>query len=317
MDFIKEGYKGRIEWYWYLLTLFLVFVFWQLIGIMPLLITAYLKVGNMKDFMNAANTMFTSLDINSNLYFFLILFTLISGLFGLLIGVKFLHKKLIKNIITARQKIDWKRVIFAFSFWFVISTVFIFIEIMVGNEGLIWNFKPIPFIILVIISFIFVPLQTSFEELLFRGYLMQSLGILVKNRWMPLLLTSIIFGLLHGANPEVAKVGWGIMVFYIGTGLLFGVSTLMDEGTELALGMHAANNIVAAIFVTTDWAVFQTDALYIDTSEPSLGWSTFMPVFVLYPIVLFIFSKKYNWKNWKEKLFGSIEKPTLKTEIID
>ena len=122
-----------------------------------------------------------------------------------------------------------------------------------------------------------LPFQTSAEELVFRGYLMQGLGVLAKNRWFPLIITSVAFGLLHGMNPEVAILGWGIMVFYIGTGLLYGISTLMDEGTELALGLHAANNVLAAIYVTTDWTVFQTDALYIDTSEPSLGWETFFP----------------------------------------
>ena len=33
------------------------------------------------------------------------------------------------------------------------------------------------------------------------------------------------------------------MIYYIGTGFLFGIMTLMDEGTELALGFHAANNL--------------------------------------------------------------------------
>jgi len=45
-----------------------------------------------------------------------------------------------------------------------------------------------------------------------------------------------------------------------------------------------------------------------------LGWETYLPVFVLYPIVLLILSKKYGWKNWQEKLFGKIEKPTIITE---
>jgi hypothetical protein len=180
-------------------------------------------------------------------------------------------------------------------------------------ETFTWNFKPIPFIILVLISFLLFPLQTTFEELLFRGYFMQGLGILVKNRWLPLLLTSAAFGLLHGANPEVEKLGYIIMVFYIGTGLFFGMVTLLDEGTELALGLHAANNIAAAIFITQNWTVFQTEALLIDNSEPSVGYETFIPVFVLYPIMLFIFSKKYHWTNWKEKLFGKIEKPNVKT----
>ena len=306
MDFIKEGFKGRIEWYWYLITLGIVFFFWQIIGIIPLVAVASVKAGSVDKFLESAKDQFISLGIDSNLYLFLALFTLISGLLGLLLGVRFIHNRLIKNIITARKSVDWSRVGFAFTLWFMISLGMLMIGVFAEPENLVWNFKPIPFAILVIISFLLIPLQTSFEELLFRGYLMQGLGVLAKNRWLPLLLTSIVFGLLHGANPEVEKLGWGIMVFYIGTGLFFGIVTLMDEGTELALGLHAANNIVAAVFITTDWAAFQTEALYIDTSEPSLGWETFVPVFVLYPVILYILSRKYGWKDWNQKLFGKV-----------
>ena len=311
MDFIKEGYKGRIEWYWYLITLGIVFFFWQIIGVIPLVAVASVKAGSVDKFVESAKDQFMSLGIDSNLYLFLALFTLISGLLGLLLGVRSIHNRLIKNIITARNSVDWSRIGFAFTLWFMISLGILMIGVFVEPENLVWNFKPIPFAILVIISFLFIPLQTSFEELLFRGYLMQGLGVLAKNRWLPLLLTSIVFGLLHGANPEVEKLGWGIMVFYIGTGLFFGIVTLMDEGTELALGLHAANNIVAAVFITTDWAAFQTEALYIDTSEPSLGWETFVPVFVLYPIILYILSRKYGWKDWNQKLFGKVNEPEL------
>ncbi len=314
MNFIQRGFKGRIEWYWYLLTLFFVFVFWQIIGVLPLGFVAFLKAGSINEFQRAAEDAFISLGINSNLYLFLALLTLISGLVGLIIGVKFLHKKSITDITTSRKKVDWNRVFFAFGFWFIISVAFIIIGIIIDSENLVWNFKPIPFLILVLISILFIPLQTSFEELFMRGYLMQAFGIIAKNRWVPLIITSLIFGLLHGANPEVEKLGYEIMVFYIGTGLLFGITTLMDEGTEIALGMHAANNIVAAIFVTTDWTAFQTEALYIDTSEPSIGWDAYLPVFVLYPIILLIFSQKYGWKNWKEKLTGKIEEPILITK---
>ena len=96
----------------------------------------------------------------------------------------------------------------------------------------------------------------------------------------------------------------------LGTGFFYGIVTLMDEGTEIALGLHAVNNVTAAFFITTDWSVFQTDALYIDTSEPSVPWEMFVPVFVLYPIMLLLFSKKYGWTNWKGKLTGEIIKPT-------
>ena len=138
---------------------------------------------------------------------------------------------------------------------------------------------------------------------------MQGIGILFHNKWLPFIFTSIVFGVLHAANPEVEKLGLIVMIYYIGTGSLFGITTLVDEGLELSLGMHAANNIVAAVLVTSNWTVFQTDALYIDTSEPTLGFESFFPVLVLYPVLLFIFSKKYKWKNWKVKLFGKIENP--------
>ena len=314
MDFIQQGYKGETRWYWYLFTLFIVFIFWQVIGIIPISVMAFLKLGDLDKFIMSANDAFASAGLDSNLYLFLMLFSFIMGLVGLLIGIRFIHGRLIKTVVTSRSKIDWNRVFFAFGSWFMISIIILAIGIYAEPENLIWNFKPIPFFTLVVISLLFLPLQTSFEELLFRGYFMQGLGVLAKNRWFPLLVTSVVFGLLHGANPEVDKLGNQIMIFYIGTGLLFGITTLMDEGTEIALGMHAANNIIAALFVTTDWMAFQTAALYIDTSEPSLGWDTYLPVFVLYPLMLIIFSRKYGWKNWSEKLFGKVERPNLITE---
>ena len=80
--------------------------------------------------------------------------------------------------------------------------------------------------------------------------------------------------------------------------------TLMDDGLELALGFHAANNLIAALLVTADWTVFQTESILIDISEPSLGITDFIAPFVVYPILLAIFARKYSWTNWREKLFS-------------
>ncbi|SEC92121.1 CAAX protease self-immunity [Tenacibaculum sp. MAR_2009_124] len=375
MNFIQQAYKGRNEWYIYLLVILVVFFGWQFLGVVPLLIAAIMHSEDMNEFTAAAQDSFMTLGINSNLFLFLMIFTFACGLLFLFMGVRFLHKRAFKTIVTSRKNIDWKRFWFGFITWGLISIFVIGLGIAIEPENYVWNFKPIPFFILVLISFLFIPIQTSFEELLFRGYLMQGLGIASRSKKFPLLafysiilfgtliyvntinevnllmnsvyiaaigigyyilslfdrfyetkfnirlskgfsnfltpliITSVAFGLLHGANPEVDKLGPISMVFYIGTGFFFGIVTLLDEGTELALGLHAINNIVAAFFVTTDWTVFQTEALYVDTSEPSVGLDMFLPVLVLYPILLIIFSKKYGWKNWKEKLFGKIEKP--------
>ncbi len=135
---------------------------------------------------------------------------------------------------------------------------------------------------------------------------MQGFGNLAQNKWFPLLMTSIIFGGMHFFNPEVTKMGNIIFVYYIGTGLLLGIFTLMDEGMELALGFHAANNLIGALLITSDWSAFQTHSIFKDVSEPQAGFDVIMPVVLVYPVLLFIFSRKYQWTNWKEKLTGKL-----------
>ena len=307
MNYIQQAFKGNNEWYHWIFTIILVFIGWQILGVIPLVMTAFAFTENMTEFAHAAANNFMTLGINKNLFLFLMLFMFAVGLVFLLIGIKYIHKRTITSLVTSRKKIDWKRFLFGFLSWGILVLVLSVIGIYLAPENYTFNFNAKPFFILVGISIVFIPLQTSLEELLFRGYFIQGLGVLAKNKWVPLVITSVCFGLLHGANPEVQKLGSILMVFYIGTGFFYGITTLMDEGTELALGLHAANNMIAAFLVTTDWMVFQTDALFIDTSEPSVTWEMFIPVFVLYPLILWMFSKKYGWNNWLEKLTGKVE----------
>ena len=173
------------------------------------------------------------------------------------------------------------------------------------------NFNLVPFLILAAITIVMVPLQTSFEEYFFRGYLMQGIGIKTGYRWIPLVITSVVFGGLHYWNPEVSQMGDLVMVSYIGTGFMLGVMTLMDEGLELPLGFHAANNLVAALLVTAEWTAFNTESILRDVSSPVAGWDIWVSVLVIYPLILLIYAKKYHWKNWGNRLFGKVEKPTI------
>ncbi|MEE9365018.1 MAG: CPBP family intramembrane glutamic endopeptidase [Cellulophaga sp.] len=245
-------------------------------------------------------------ELGRNTVFVILLLPLAVGLFVVWGWVKLIHQQSITSLTTSRKKVDWKRVFFSFFLWTTVTLVMTGIGIFLAPEDYVFNFKLVPFITLMVVSIILVPMQTSFEEYLFRGHMMQGIGLVAKNRWMPLVITSVLFGLMHLANPEVEKLGYGIMVYYIGTGFFLGILTLMDEGLELALGFHAANNLITALLVTADWTAFQTDSIYRDISEPVLGWDVFVPVLVVYPILLFIMSKKYGWTNWKEKLTGKL-----------
>ena len=302
--FVEQGIKLDNKFWKYILGSFVIFCA-SLVGQLPFLMAIlYQTIYNGKPY-PAGNEALMRF-FNSNLTLFLILISFVFILLALVLVVRNFHNQTLLSVTTSRDKIDWKRVGFSFMIWSVFTIVSTLLFYFSNPNDFILNFKPVPFAILVVIAVILIPIQTSSEEYIFRGYLMQGFGNLAKNKWFPLLMTSVIFGGMHIFNPEVTKIGYIVLVYYIGTGLLLGIITLMDEGMELALGFHAANNLVGALLVTSDWSAFQTNSIFKDISDPSAGLDVIVPVVLIYPILLFIFSKKYNWTNWKEKLTGNI-----------
>lgn len=294
--YIEQGYKGDIGlWKYFIIPV-------GFIGFMAL--NYILTINSDIDVEVAMAKMIEQ--FGSNLVLIILLAPLVAGFFIVLGWTFLIHRQSITSLTTSRNKIDWGRILFAFTLWGGITVFFTLLDVYTSPEDYEWNFNLGKFIPLPTIAILLIPLQTSFEEYLFRGHMMQGLGLLAKNRWLPLIITSVLFGLMHIANPEVEKLGFGLMVYYIGTGFFLGILTLMDEGLELALGFHAANNLITALLVTADWTAFQTDSIYRDISEPTLGFDAYIPVFVVFPILLLIFSKKYKWTDWKDRLFGKV-----------
>lgn len=310
MNYIQQAYKGLHDGWRYLVGTIIIIVFIAA-GQIPFTVAAIIEAKNqgLNLFELDESTMMGVLESNLNLALMLLSFAV--GLVGIFAVNKWLHKMTITQLTTARKKIDWKRFFVIFFAWGILSSGLVLVDYFMSPESYVWNFELKNFLILSVIAIALVPLQTSCEEYLFRGYLMQGLGVLTKTKWFPLIVTSFVFGMLHIANPEVEKLGYVIMIYYIGTGLFLGVITLMDEGMELALGFHAANNLFTALLVTADWTAFQTYSILKDTSDSSEAAliDIVIPVFVIFPILLFILSKMYGWTNWKDKLFGKVTEP--------
>jgi len=294
--YIEQGYKGEIGLWKYLFLPF---------GFIALMVLNYIVTINSD--VSVEDSMQLLIDnFGTNAVFVMLLLPLAFFLFIVLGWTLFVHRQSITALTTSRKRIDWKRVLFSFVLWGGLTILITLIDVWLSPEDYEWNFNFSSFAVLAVIAILLIPLQTSFEEYLFRGHMMQGLGLFAKNRWVPLIITSVLFGLMHIANPEVEKLGYGILVYYIGTGFFLGIMTLMDEGLELALGFHAANNLITALLVTADWTAFQTDSIYRDISDPALGWDGLIPVFVVFPLLLVVMGKKYGWTNWKEKLTGRV-----------
>ena len=242
-----------------------------------------------------------------NLLLFLILLSFVFAFVGIYFVVTKFHNQTFLSVSTSRKSIDWNRILFSFCLWAIITIALTLVSFYFNPNDFQINFKPVPFAILFVIATLMLPIQTSVEEYLFRGYLMQGFANLSKNKLFPLVMTSVLFGTMHIFNPEISKLGYIILIYYIGTGFFLGILTLMDGGMELSLGFHAANNLIGALLVTNDWGALQTNSIFKDVSQPNVGAEILIPLLILYPILLIIFSQKYGWTNWKEKLMGKIK----------
>ena len=217
----------------------------------------------------------------------------------LVIHTKFVHKRTVLSIFSGRKNFDWKRVLFSFSLLFSVLSLFLFIQYL-SSDSLIFQFDLQKFIPLFFIAIFLLPIQTSCEELLFRSYILQGIKMRTKKNSIAVLISGIMFGAIHIGNPEIAKIGYHIIVYYMLVGVFLALISLFDNGIELALGYHAANNVFAALMITNNWQAFQTDAVFMDNADPGMGLDTIFGILFILPLVFFIFYKKYKWHSLKE-----------------
>ena len=306
--FIEKAKNIKNNWWRYFLVgPLIIFTFWQIIGAIPLGVGFALNADFENLEMDGSNDMMAIFSVfpSKNIGLALFLLTFAFGCLGLYLTIKFIHNQSIKSLTTSRDKIDYSRIFYSFFLVVGITVLFMPIDLFLSPDEYELTFNLNQFLILVIICLTLLPLQTSFEEYLIRGYLLQGIGITTKSRFLAFTIPSILFGLLHFANPEIDKLGNAFIFAYIFMGFFLGLITMMDEGLELALGWHYANNLMAALFITADWSVLQTDSIYKYIGEPDIT-SQILPALVIFPILIYHFSVKYKWSGWKDKLFGKV-----------
>lgn len=221
------------------------------------------------------------------------------------------QKQSLRSLMTGRSKIDWKRVGTAFGIWSAVMLGMFAYEYYTHPDLYVIQFDFVSFFVFLLLALLLIPLQVLFEEYFFRGYLMQGIGLATRSRGAALIVTSLLFGLMHMANPEIEKLGYLFLIYYIGAGFFMGILTLMDDGVELAFGFHTANNLVGALLVTSDWTAFQTNSLFLEIATEennNLAWELLIQIGLVFPILILVFSRLYGWKDWKYRLFGPVLK---------
>ncbi len=307
--YLKQVYLGLNSWWRYFIGIIAIFLFYfigQLLLYVAIIMNAKDYDSGILALQKFETTMdFTSLGMDKNIIFILLISMFIFAMIGLYLVVRFIHNKDFLKLITPFARINYSKILFGFLFWFLLSLGFEAINYFSDPSNYTFRWNPTGFLPLLIISFLLLPVQTSFEELFFRGYIMQGLAYFSKNKWIPILFSSLLFGLVHGTNPEVAKYGfWTMQTYYVMAGLFLAIITVMDDGLELALGVHAATNIFGATLFTYEGSVLQTDSLFISHQiNPMLMVYAFLIAGITFIIIC---KKKYFWPGFSY-LFTKVE----------
>jgi len=286
------------QWYWYLLVIFIGFMAANTVGAIPLffvLIGSWIQNPEQLTDMNSISQEGMMSGLDSNLFLASMAFAFVVLLATAIWIIKTFHGRSWTEVINGTKHVRWSRFFVGLALWGALVIVSFVISYMTDPDNFEFRFEPVRFIFLTLITLMMIPIQSSCEEFVFRGYLAQGVASWTGSRLWALLIPSVLFALLHSANPEVAKYGFGVMMAnYFLIGLTFGLISLLDDGIELAMGAHSINNILGSMLMTYEGSALRTDALFkakiINPGEDLLMGILFSAVFI--GILAFI----YKWK---------------------
>lgn len=251
---------GKNDWWRYGLGVIVIFLAWQVVGAIPaiLLVGWYVVDGN-------PNTDFGSygpIGGDETLVFVVSMLASVFFLLGIFLAVRYIHARPFRTLITPAPVVGWRRLGQGFLVWFLIVALLSVLEAWLYPGRYVLTFDLGRFIPFLFLALVLIPIQTSAEEFFFRGYLLQGLGLRLRNPWVLSAISGLLFGSMHILNPEFQLNPPLLFLYYFLMGAAPAYVTLRDGRLELALGFHAANNLFAALFANYEVTVMPSPSLF-------------------------------------------------------
>ena len=259
-EFLDSVNQGDTNWKRYVLTFLIIIAVW-ILGSGTVMIGVY---GPNPEGLPMDGTSPYLDFISLNLLF-------VTVLIGLWIGMRRAHKRSFRTLITPYANIRWRRILQGFGLQMGLGFIVTAIDALLFPGTYSYTLDPERFYKFAILVLLLTPFQTTTEELLARSYILQIIGHFTRNPIALVVLNALPFALLHFMNPEIAAHGAvPMMAFYFIVGGFLALVTLKDNGAELAIGIHAANNMFAAIFVNYKDSALPTNTVW--TAETVNVW---------------------------------------------
>ena len=187
--------------------------------------------------------------------------------------LRLLHKRSLRTLLGPSGKIIWRLWLGAAAVILVLAVVdaiatFASAELTQQMSFLKWTAWLAPSLVLLF-------LQTTAEEMVFRGYLLQQLAARFKSRWIWWVLPSVIFGAFHWNPVTFGANAWMVVGTTTLMGLILSDITARFGSLSPAMGLHFANNLVVMLLMNSPGQLSGMSLyLYgIDLKSPQLATS--------------------------------------------
>jgi membrane protease YdiL (CAAX protease family) len=258
LDLARQGKTG---WWRFVLAVLLILFLWQVLGALPsvFLLIWVLADGNPQTGISPAGHF---MGVEPIFSFTATMLASVLFLIGIFLAIRFIHQRPFRTLITPARFIAWGRFFQGFAVWFVLSGLMSLVEAFLHPGRYVWTLDLGRYLPFAFLALVLIPIQTSAEELFFRGYILQGVGLRLHNIWILSAISGFLFMVPHLVNPE-ARVNYGLMGFYyFFIGAVMAYVSLQDGRLELALGLHAANNLFTALLANYTVTVMPTPSLF-------------------------------------------------------
>ncbi len=328
MKHLQNSFTGKNAPWRYIALIAAVYLAANTVGGIPLIIgmvSSTLKNPDALSKLAQNPTDLSLLGIEPNLALFMMLFPFLAGLISFIILIKPLNGRRFLDVITGSSLFRWKRVLISALTWILISIIYYLLYRAVDPGKFRVNNLSSSLYPLIIVSVIFIPFQAMLEEVIFRAYLVQGFTVFSAGKrgffglvLFPVITSSLLFGIMHAWNPEIKAYGFlTMMPQYILFGLIFAITTVLDDGIEIAAGAHAANNIFLSIMVTNSTSTLQTPAVFEQINIRP--WVEFYSLLAVSVVFFFVMKTIFGWKDisllWRKVDKIKVDSQTGYTEL--
>jgi uncharacterized protein len=200
-------------------------------------------------------------------------FRCLAIMLSIFVLIRLLHRRPFRSVMTTGDRLNRCHLIQGFGLSFLLISGAYMVDYFLSYPNPLSRVHvPLLFGIDFITILVGLTITATAEEVLFRGYMLQALGLLTRNRIVLAVVIGFLFTMLHLTKPGLT---YYILLGHFEVGVFLTIMTLKSNGIELAVGSHVAYNLAGVVIW---WSVGYTPT-HLSILFPICAAVTYLVVF--------------------------------------